>query len=205
MADKQVSYPTTVPLPPLSRAAEVAELLVGAIDLHCHSGPAAMPRILDHHEELLDAAAAKFRAVLYKDHFYAGMRARDPAGEAVPRNQRKTVLGHRAEQCVRRHQPARRRPRDQARRQDRLDADAVGREPYRGDGEGKLDLSKDRAEDARSDPAFARSTPTASSRTTPRRSSTSLPRRTSSWPAVTCRPANCISCSTRRRGAASRR
>ena len=26
MADKQVSYPTTVPLPPLSRAAEVAEL-----------------------------------------------------------------------------------------------------------------------------------------------------------------------------------
>src|SRR5207247_10254890 len=73
MADKQVSYPNTVPLPPLSRAAEVAELLVGAIDLHCHSGPAAMPRILDHHEELLDAAAATFRAVLYKDHFYAGM------------------------------------------------------------------------------------------------------------------------------------
>jgi hypothetical protein len=73
MADKQVSYPNTVPLPPLSRAAEVEELLVGAIDLHCHSGPAAMPRILDHHEELLDAAAAKFRAVLYKDHFYAGM------------------------------------------------------------------------------------------------------------------------------------
>ena len=73
MADKQASYPTTVPLPPLSRAAEVAELLVGAIDLHCHSGPAAMPRILDHHEELLDAAEAKFRAVLYKDHFYAGM------------------------------------------------------------------------------------------------------------------------------------
>src|SRR5215475_1628663 len=73
MADTQVSYPTAVPLPPLSRAAEVTELLVGAIDLHCHSGPAAMPRILDHHEELLDAAAAKFRAVLYKDHFYAGM------------------------------------------------------------------------------------------------------------------------------------
>jgi uncharacterized protein DUF6282 len=73
MADNQVSYPNTVPLPPLSRPAEVAELLVGAIDLHCHSGPAAMPRILDHHEQLLDAAAAGFRAVLYKDHFYAGM------------------------------------------------------------------------------------------------------------------------------------
>ena len=73
MADTQVSYPTTVPLPPLSRPAEVAELLFGAIDLHCHSGPAAMPRILDPHEELMDAAAAKFRAVLYKYHFYSGM------------------------------------------------------------------------------------------------------------------------------------
>jgi len=73
MADAAKTYPISVPLPPLSRAAEVAELLVGAIDLHCHSGPAAMPRILDHHEELMDAAAAKFRAVLYKDHFYGGM------------------------------------------------------------------------------------------------------------------------------------
>jgi len=73
MAETQTTYPDTVPLPPLSRPAEVAELLVGAVDLHCHSGPAAMPRILDHHEELLDAAAAGFRAVLYKDHFYPGM------------------------------------------------------------------------------------------------------------------------------------
>jgi hypothetical protein len=73
MADNQVSYPDTVPLPPLSRPAEVAELLIGAVDLHCHSGPAAMPRILDHHDELLDAAAAGFGAVLYKDHFYPGM------------------------------------------------------------------------------------------------------------------------------------
>ncbi|MBR1217062.1 hypothetical protein JQ557_03605 [Bradyrhizobium sp. U87765 SZCCT0131] len=73
MAETQTTYPDTVPLPPLSRPAEVAELLVGAVDLHCHSGPAAMPRILDHHEELVDAAAAGFRAVLYKDHFYPGM------------------------------------------------------------------------------------------------------------------------------------
>lgn len=56
-----------------TRDADVAELLVGAIDLHCHSGPAAMPRILDHHEALLDAAEAGFRAVLYKDHFYLGV------------------------------------------------------------------------------------------------------------------------------------
>ncbi len=73
MADTQISYPDTVPTPPLSRPDEVAALLVGAVDPHCHSGPAAMPRILDHHEELLDAAAARFRAVLYKDHFYPGM------------------------------------------------------------------------------------------------------------------------------------
>lgn len=73
MADTQTSYPDTVPMPPLSRPDEVAALLVDAVDLHCHSGPAAMSRILDHHEELLDAAAAKFRAVLYKDHFYPGM------------------------------------------------------------------------------------------------------------------------------------
>jgi hypothetical protein len=56
----------------LARDTEVAELLVGAVDLHCHSGPAAMPRILDHHEALLDCAAAGFRALLYKDHFYLG-------------------------------------------------------------------------------------------------------------------------------------
>ena len=55
------------------RDAEVAELLKGAIDLHCHSGPAAMPRILDHHEALLDAAEAGFRAILTKDHFYLGV------------------------------------------------------------------------------------------------------------------------------------
>jgi hypothetical protein len=54
------------------RPQEVAKLLVGAIDLHCHSGPAAMPRILDHHEALMDCAAAKFSALVYKDHFYLG-------------------------------------------------------------------------------------------------------------------------------------
>ena len=56
-----------------NRDAEVADLLKGAIDLHCHSGPAAMPRILDHHEALLDAAEAGFRALLFKDHFYLGV------------------------------------------------------------------------------------------------------------------------------------
>jgi hypothetical protein len=56
-----------------SRDAEVAALLVGAVDLHCHSGPAAMPRTLDHHEALMECAAARFRALVYKDHFYLGV------------------------------------------------------------------------------------------------------------------------------------
>ncbi|MCK9917639.1 DUF6282 family protein [Microbacteriaceae bacterium K1510] len=55
-----------------ARSQEVADLLVGAVDLHCHSGPAAMPRILDHHEALMDCAAARFKALVYKDHFYLG-------------------------------------------------------------------------------------------------------------------------------------
>lgn len=55
-----------------ARDDEVAVLLKGAVDLHCHSGPAAMPRILDHREAMQDAADAGFRALLYKDHFYLG-------------------------------------------------------------------------------------------------------------------------------------
>jgi hypothetical protein len=39
------------------RKADVEELLVGAIDPHCRSAPAAMPRILDHHEAMMDWAA----------------------------------------------------------------------------------------------------------------------------------------------------
>jgi len=52
---------------------EIDQILVGAVDLHCHSGPSVMPRILDHHDQLLDAAQAGFRAVVYKDHYYPGM------------------------------------------------------------------------------------------------------------------------------------
>lgn len=60
-------------LPAPARAPEVSELLVGAVDLHCHSGPAAMPRILDHREAMIDAGRAGFRALLFKDHYYVGM------------------------------------------------------------------------------------------------------------------------------------
>ena len=55
------------------RNAEVAELLVGAVDLHCHSGPAVFPRLLNHYEAMTEAAAVGFAAVVYKDHFYPGM------------------------------------------------------------------------------------------------------------------------------------
>jgi hypothetical protein len=71
----RMSSPVSSPQPSSaeSRAEQVDALLVGAIDLHCHSGPAVMPRILDHHDALMDAAAAHFRAVVYKDHYYPGM------------------------------------------------------------------------------------------------------------------------------------
>ena len=75
MADAPTTYPLIVPLPEMSEArkAEVADLLVGAIDLHCHSGPAAMPRILGHTEAFRMAEEAGFKALLYKDHYYVGM------------------------------------------------------------------------------------------------------------------------------------
>ncbi|WP_342641820.1 DUF6282 family protein [Rhodoligotrophos ferricapiens] len=75
MADTSTQYPMIVPLPEMSpeRRQEVAELLVGAVDLHCHSGPAAMPRILGHHQAFKEALDAKFKALLYKDHYYVGM------------------------------------------------------------------------------------------------------------------------------------
>ncbi|WP_117192071.1 DUF6282 family protein [Rhizobium terrae] len=55
------------------RKAEIADLLVGAVDLHCHSGPAVFPRLLDHYEAMKEASDAGFSALVYKDHFYPGM------------------------------------------------------------------------------------------------------------------------------------
>jgi len=57
--------------PTISREDRIASLLVGAIDLHCHSGPSVMPRELDHVEALQDAASAGMRALLIKDHYYS--------------------------------------------------------------------------------------------------------------------------------------
>lgn len=49
----------------------IEQLLVGAIDMHCHSGPSVMPRRLDHIEALEEASKAGMRALLFKDHFYS--------------------------------------------------------------------------------------------------------------------------------------
>ncbi len=46
-------------------------LLVGAVDLHCHSGPSVMPRSLNHVEAIHQAEAAGLRAILFKDHYYS--------------------------------------------------------------------------------------------------------------------------------------
>jgi hypothetical protein len=40
------------------RNKQIADLLVGAVDLHCHNGPSVMPRILDLHPAQKAAQAA---------------------------------------------------------------------------------------------------------------------------------------------------
>src|ERR1700674_410357 len=49
----------------------VDRLLVGAIDLHCHSGPSVMPRYFDHYDAMQEAASVGMRALLIKDHYYS--------------------------------------------------------------------------------------------------------------------------------------
>lgn len=49
----------------------ITELVKGAIDLHCHSGPSVMPRRMNHVEAIREAEAAGIRAILFKDHYYS--------------------------------------------------------------------------------------------------------------------------------------
>lgn len=49
----------------------VARMLVGAIDLHCHSGPSVMARDLNHIEAMEEASQAGFRGILVKDHYFS--------------------------------------------------------------------------------------------------------------------------------------
>ena len=57
--------------PDESLEARISRLLVGAVDMHCHSGPSVMARDLNHIEAMQEAAAAGFRAMMIKDHYYS--------------------------------------------------------------------------------------------------------------------------------------
>jgi hypothetical protein len=49
----------------------IANILRGAVDLHCHSGPSVMPRSLNHVEAIREAEDAGMHAILFKDHYYS--------------------------------------------------------------------------------------------------------------------------------------
>ncbi|WP_372604887.1 DUF6282 family protein [Actibacterium sp.] len=87
--------PDIVPLSdmPADRRAHVDELLQGAVDLHCHSGPSAMPRILGHHQAFQEAQEAGFKALLYKDHYYVGMNHCTLLQEVYPDMKTKVFSG----------------------------------------------------------------------------------------------------------------
>jgi hypothetical protein len=53
-----------------AKEASVDALMQGAVDLHCHSGPSVMARLVDHIDAVEEAASAGMRAVLFKDHYY---------------------------------------------------------------------------------------------------------------------------------------
>lgn len=50
--------------------AAIDNLLAGAVDLHCHSGPSPMPRRITHAEAARQAEEAGFRAILAKCHYH---------------------------------------------------------------------------------------------------------------------------------------
>jgi hypothetical protein len=65
---------TTAQRPATARSTDPRQLdrlLVGAIDLHCHSGPSVMPRYFDHYEAMQEASSVGMRALLVKDHYYS--------------------------------------------------------------------------------------------------------------------------------------
>jgi hypothetical protein len=68
-----MSEETEVMSGPGSEASDavIDDLLRGAVDLHCHSGPSVMSRQIDHFEAMEEAAAAGMRGLLFKDHYYS--------------------------------------------------------------------------------------------------------------------------------------
>lgn len=65
--------------------AVVSDLMVGAVDLHIHSGPSTMARQLDHMQQVEAAAAIGMKGVLFKDHHYS-------VAPMIPMMER--ILGH---------------------------------------------------------------------------------------------------------------
>ncbi len=55
----------------LSREERISNLLIGAVDSHCHSGPSVMPRDFNHVEAMMEAKEAGLKAMLIKDHYYS--------------------------------------------------------------------------------------------------------------------------------------
>jgi hypothetical protein len=55
------------------RDSRIASLMHGAVDLHIHSGPSLMPRLIDHVQAVEQARDAGMTAILLKDHYYPTM------------------------------------------------------------------------------------------------------------------------------------
>ena len=70
----------------------VNALLVGAIDMHCHSGPSVMPRMIDHIEALEEASAAGMKALLFKGSLLLGHSGHRIAFRPFPSPQRDHAL-----------------------------------------------------------------------------------------------------------------
>ena len=85
----------------------------------------------------MDCAGAQVLGAALQGPFLSRRLARDDSGEAVSRDRREAVLRHRAQQRERRHQPARGQPCHQYRGEDRVAADALGRQPHRGSSRGE--------------------------------------------------------------------
>ncbi len=60
---------TPIKMPPVTRPDEVKALLKDAVDLHVHSGPAAMARTFDHNEAQKWGDEHGFKALVFKDHY----------------------------------------------------------------------------------------------------------------------------------------
>ncbi|ASM75133.1 MULTISPECIES: DUF6282 family protein [Roseobacteraceae] len=55
------------------KAAQISEILQGAVDPHVHSGPSIAPRAVDHLDLAKTYSDAGFAAVVTKDHDYSGV------------------------------------------------------------------------------------------------------------------------------------